>query len=244
MRRRVAWCSLVLMAFVGGKGYAQQPGTTVQLPTLSVFSGSTTVVVPDRGSTYMGGISRAASGRNEFGVPMLPFRPFRNTASGYERSVSSLRVSATIHDFEAMDEFLLSRPTSFSQRQAVGRRQTVQQYAMRRPGMQQRAFPPWPDPRVGRSWELATPQPEVSAASQVARIRAQSHSRQVAAAAEAVELFERGKKAEESGKLGVAKIYYRMAARQADDRLRLQVAARLEVISRIETGSQVARNGP
>ncbi|MEE8451019.1 MAG: hypothetical protein V3R99_03860 [Thermoguttaceae bacterium] len=242
MRRRVAWCSLVLLTLAGGKGHAQQP-TTVQLPTLSVFSGRTTVVVPDRGSTYMGGVRRAASGRSEFGVPMLPFRPFRNTAIGNERSVSSLRVSATVHDFEAMDEFLLSRPTSFRQ-----------QHAMQRPTMQQRVFLPWPaapataayrpDPRVGSSWKLATPQPEVSVENRVARIQAQSRGRRVAEAAEAADFFERGKKAEESGKLSVAKIYYRMAARRADDQLRSAVVARLEAIARTETGSQVAQNGP
>ena len=220
MRRRVAWCSLVALAVAVADGHAQQP-TTVQLPTLSTFSGRTTVVVPDRGSVYMGGIRRAASGRSEFGVPMLPLRPFRNTAVGNERSVSSLHVTATIHDFEAMDEFLLSRPTSFRR-----------QHAMERPAIRQRATASHrPDPRVGSSWKLATPRPEVSAESRVARIQVQSHSRRVAAAAEAADFFEQGRKAEESGKLGVAKIYYRMATRGADDPLRSHLVARLAAIA-------------
>lgn len=127
MRRRVTWLSLIVVGVVASSAFAQPPvggsleqtttewpGTTVQLPTFSFFSVGTTVSVPDRGSAYLGGIKRAATGRNEFGVPMLPFRPFKNTGIGREVSASSVHVTATIHDFEAMDEFLLSQPTAFS----------------------------------------------------------------------------------------------------------------------------------
>jgi len=243
----VAWCSLVLLTLVVGQGRAQQP-TTVQLPTFSTFSSSSTVVVPDGGSVTMGSISRAASGRSEFGVPMLPFRPFRNTAIGSERSVSSLRVSATIHDFEAMDRFLLSQPTSFRALQAPQRVGMQQQASLPRPAAPATLAPATvahrSDPRIGSSWELSTPRSEASAESRVAQIQAESQSRRGAAAAEAAEFFERGKQAEESGKLGVAKIYYRMATRQATDPLRSQATARLAAIARMENGPQVAQSGP
>jgi hypothetical protein len=85
----------------------------VQLPTLSSFRTNTTVSVPDRGSVYTGGINRAADGRNEFGTPLLPLR---NRSIGSQRSASSVWTSVYIHDFEAMDEALLSqaRGSAFS----------------------------------------------------------------------------------------------------------------------------------
>ena len=82
----------------------------MQLPTFSYFSVNTTVTVPDRGSAYLGGVNRAAEGRNEFGTPLLPFRPFRNVGIGRETSASGMWVTATIHDFDAMDRYLLSAP--------------------------------------------------------------------------------------------------------------------------------------
>ena len=62
----------------------------MQLPTVSAFTVNTTVSVPDRGSALLGGISRASSGRNEFGVPLAPFRPFRNSAIGHEVGASTV----------------------------------------------------------------------------------------------------------------------------------------------------------
>ena len=58
-----------------------QPAVTVQLPTFSFATVSTTVNVPDGGATYMGGINCALSGRTEYGVPGLPFLVSRTAAS-------------------------------------------------------------------------------------------------------------------------------------------------------------------
>ena len=49
----------------------RNPGTTVQLPTFSYVTVTTTVSVPDGGTVLLGGIKRLSEGRNEFGVPML-----------------------------------------------------------------------------------------------------------------------------------------------------------------------------
>ena len=83
MRRVCAAClSLACWAVGAGSAVAQQGATTVQLPTYSFFSVNTTVTVPDRGSADLGGVNRVAEGRNEFGTPLLPFRPFRNVGIG------------------------------------------------------------------------------------------------------------------------------------------------------------------
>ena len=46
-------------------------GTTVQLPTFSFVTVTTTVSVPDGGTVLLGGIKRLSEGRNEYGVPIL-----------------------------------------------------------------------------------------------------------------------------------------------------------------------------
>ena len=84
---------------------------TVQLPTFSFASVGTTVMVPDRGSAFLGGINRASDGRSEFGVPGIAFPGFQNRGIGQDRSATSFWATATIHDFDAMDQALLNTPS-------------------------------------------------------------------------------------------------------------------------------------
>ncbi len=79
---------------------------TVQLPTFHVFSVATTVVVPDRGSMYLGGVNRASFGSNTNGVPGLG-RLFANRGIGSEVSSSGAHVAATIMDLEEIDRAVL-----------------------------------------------------------------------------------------------------------------------------------------
>ncbi len=113
MRTISAALAAMLVALGAGTALAQRPGSTVQLPTLSQFSVNTTVSVPDSGSGYLGGIGRGGFGGDEFGIPFGPGRPWRNSALGAQGSVSGASVTATIHDFRAMDEALLSQPTQW-----------------------------------------------------------------------------------------------------------------------------------
>ena len=80
------------------------PATSVQLPTFSNFGAATTVDVPDGGDALLGGVNRAAEGRNEFGAPGLP----KNRATGATNSAHSLRATAKVHNMAEMDEQLLS----------------------------------------------------------------------------------------------------------------------------------------
>ena len=53
-------------------------GTTVQLPSFSFVTVTTTVSVPDGGTVLLGGIKRLQEGRTERGVPMLSKLPYIN----------------------------------------------------------------------------------------------------------------------------------------------------------------------
>jgi len=73
-------------------------GTTVQLPTFSFVTVTTTVSVPDGGTVLLGGVKRLSEGRTERGVPMLnklPYvqRLFKNVGIG--RDTQSLMMMVT-----------------------------------------------------------------------------------------------------------------------------------------------------
>ena len=86
-------------------------GTTVQLPTFSFVTVTTTVSVPDGGTVLLGGIKRLSEGRNEFGVPMLnklPYisRLFKNVGIGREAQSLMMMVTPRIIIQEEEEEQL------------------------------------------------------------------------------------------------------------------------------------------
>lgn len=115
MLSRTIACSLFaglgLLVFQPGNAFGQ---LTVQQPVFGVNSVATTVSVPDRGRAHLGSISRARDSRTHFG----PFRP--GTSTGLDREHSSMSVGVFIHDFEAMDQYLLSQGTSQPAPQLTG----------------------------------------------------------------------------------------------------------------------------
>ena len=73
-------------------------GTTVQLPTFSFVTVTTTVSVPDGGTVLLGGVKRLSEGRTERGVPMLNKLPYVNRLFknvGIGRDTSSLMMMVT-----------------------------------------------------------------------------------------------------------------------------------------------------
>lgn len=73
-------------------------GVTVQLPTFSFVTVTTTVSVPDGGTVLLGGIKRLSEGRTEFGVPILDKIPYLNRLFknvGIGRETSSLMMMVT-----------------------------------------------------------------------------------------------------------------------------------------------------
>ncbi|MGI6418578.1 MAG: hypothetical protein ACOX1P_23265 [Thermoguttaceae bacterium] len=86
-------------------------GTTVQLPTFSYVTVTTTVSVPDGGTVLLGGIKRLSEGRSEFGVPMLnklPYvnRLFKNVGIGRETQSLMMMVTPRIIIQEEEEERL------------------------------------------------------------------------------------------------------------------------------------------
>ncbi len=247
MRCLAVWILFIAVgAAVVPRAVAQQ---AVQLPTFSQFSTSTTVSVPDRGSAFMGGINRSSSGRNSFRSPLLPFRPFRNTAIGSEQSAMNMHVSAWIHDFEAMDEYLLGQPARTVQGGPIGRNFTATD--PRPAGLD----PAWnPAGRSGAHVAAARPsqaqwQPtrEAPPAVSLLSVDDERRRREVQAenrSSEAQAFFLRGQEAEAAGKANVARIYYQMAARRATGEFQNEILARLRATAHPEAEHAVAAHGP
>jgi general secretion pathway protein D len=75
-----------------------QRATTVQLPSFSFITVTTTVSVPDGGTVLLGGIKRLSEGRSEFGVPILSKVPYVNRLFknvGIGRETQSLLMMVT-----------------------------------------------------------------------------------------------------------------------------------------------------
>jgi general secretion pathway protein D len=90
----------------------QSQGTTVQLPSFSQVTVTTTVSVPDGGTILLGGIKRLREGRNERSVPIvsrIPYvnRLFRNVGIGRETQSLMLMVTPRIIIEEEEEEKLL-----------------------------------------------------------------------------------------------------------------------------------------
>ena len=95
----------------GNNSTVTNSGTTVQLPTFSFVTVTTTVSVPDGGTVLLGGIKRLSEGRNEFGVPMLDKLPyisrlFKNVGIGRETQSLMMMVTPRIIIQEEEEEKL------------------------------------------------------------------------------------------------------------------------------------------
>lgn len=76
---------------------------TIQQPAIGTFGVATTVVVPDRGSAFLGGVGGALESSKSFG----PFQ--RGSSIGRDVFHRGASTSVFIHDFEAMDRYLLGQ---------------------------------------------------------------------------------------------------------------------------------------
>lgn len=196
---------------------AQAP-TTLQFPTFSSFSASTSVAVPDRGSIVVGGVDRGAEGVLSQGVPGASHVPgasrlFRNQAVGREVGQSSAQVSVWIHDLRAMDEALLAEARS--NRAAVNG--DANDPAASRGGNARGRMAPSGERPVA-----------VDSIAEIQRQRALEVER---AETEARDLLRQGDQASVDGKPGVARIYYQMAARRSPSTLGPEIQARLRRLS-------------
>jgi hypothetical protein len=234
-----AWLCGVVVA--GAAVHAMGQGQAVQLPTYSFTTTSTTVSVPDRGSAYLGGISRAETGRTELGTPILGKLPvagrmFKNVGIGQTRGASSMHVTATIHDFDAMEEALLGgSPSSLSSSSpARGLGDTPAALAGR-------TLQPRNPAALAGSWAPRKADDSAVAGLTLADEQARRVAQQQTRVNEAEAFFERGRQAETDGKPAVARIYYQMVARRAAGDLKQQALARLEAISGTQSSPRIAQ---
>ena len=224
-------CAALVVGVAVSQAAAQQQASAVQLPTYSFFGTGTTVTVPDRGSVYLGGVNRAATGMNEFGVPLLPFAPFHNRAFGTETSAAGTSVSVYIHDFDAMDEALLGQSAASGGLAYENRGVAPRGVAPRQPNA-------WQPPLALGAGDTAS-QPAVG----VEQLRAQHQADQQSWKKDAAFYLERGRLAEQSGKLGVARIYYQMAERRADGTMKAEIQARLAAVNAAAAPAKLAQGG-
>jgi hypothetical protein len=221
MKLRIAWV-WAIVAIGAWAATARGQGTTVQLPTYRTFQSGGSVLVPDRGSALLGGVSRARSSRSELGSP---FRPFGNRAIGSELSAARASVSVYIHDFAAMEEELERAAAASARSKNVAKTP------------------------LGTSAKLAdfaaasdqAQQPAESPLASLEEIRRQRRRDAEARDAEARDFLARGIAAEASGKLQVARIYYQIAAKRASGTLHDEILARLEALRRQQAGQIVRR---
>ena len=80
---------------------------TIQLPAFQQRGVRTTVVIPDRGSISLGGVSGARQSRVRIAPPFLgplaPTRAFRSS-----RGIGNMQIRVWVHDLQAMDAAILA----------------------------------------------------------------------------------------------------------------------------------------
>lgn len=200
--RRFAAALLVAAGGMFSAAEVQAQATTVQLPTFNFFTVTTTVSVPDRGGTSLGGIKRSSDGRNEFGAPLSPLG---NRSIGSERQAANMSVHVTIHNLDELDQDILARAEFVN---------TV-------PAELEKIK------RLAAAGNSSAGQ----AAAGLDTIRAQLAQEKLAEQREALGIFEKGLAAEGEGKYKVARIYYQMALRRAQGELKDLVERRLSLVN-------------
>ncbi len=225
---------VAMISLVGQWSLAQ----TLQLPTFTFFSVSTTVSVPDGGGAFLGGIDRAATGRNEFGVPGLPFPGFQSRSIGQDMGASNVWAKVTIHDLDAMDQAILNSPSpnDFSSVSSRGWNN------MASFPVAPRAIPSLSPNGVSLAGNWRTEASAAPAGGKVAAEEKDRDAQRATRSTEAESYYARGQKAEADGKPNVAKIYYQMASRRATGDFKRQIEARLDSIN--GRTSAVAKNSP
>ena len=91
---------------------------TVQLPSYRVTGISTTVLVPDRGGAYLGGVTSSSIGSSTYGSPLGRGLPGLRRKLGRSTTVGGFSMNATIIDHAELDRAVLAEA---ERRQRAGR---------------------------------------------------------------------------------------------------------------------------
>ncbi|REJ85793.1 MAG: hypothetical protein DWQ34_28380 [Planctomycetota bacterium] len=175
---------------------------TVQQPVVETFSVDTVVSVPDRGRMFFGGVGQSATSTSNYGLA-----PGGSSVGGFS-SHSGMDVGVYIHDLDAMDEYLLSRPTRFNTR------------------------PTEPSTPASRAWSSLQSSATAASSSRNERSRTAVPSSSFRAAGPpqtddngelAAFYIGKARVAESQGKDAVARLCYRMAARYGSQAAQLKL---------------------
>lgn len=202
-------------------GAAGQGASTVQLPTFSFTTATTTVTAPDGGTVLLGGIKRAAESSTDRGVPILGKVPglnrlFRNRGIGRETSSKMIAVTPRIIILEEEE----------AAQTGVG--SVGPTAALPNPRQQQANFLAQNVGRAVPAQVAAGPAPLIADADEVRR---RNDAAKQTEAEEAVVFFAKAKKAEAEGKKGVAKIFYQMAARRTKGEFKNHIDTQIASLS-------------
>ncbi|HEX5445221.1 MAG TPA: hypothetical protein VFW87_15385 [Pirellulales bacterium] len=224
MRIRRGLLTLVISICAADRAVAQAP-SVVQLPSFSFYTVDTTVSVPDRGTASLGGVGRSSTGSTAFGPGLGP----PNRAFGRNLNSSSVSVRASIHDFEALDRATLDRATldratldRAGSRDLHPRSSRPGSSSVRRLGAGPRTF-------AERDATLRADRVPLRSVAEARRLHAASAA---ADESEALADLEHARHAVAQGKPGVAKIYYKIALRQASSKLKPQINRELAALAK------------
>ncbi len=239
MMRQTFFAAIGLTVLGAASAVAQQ---TVQLPTFNFTTVQTTVSVPDGGAGLLGGISRGSEGSVERGVPLLSKMPyldrlFKNRGIGREFGTSNMTVipRIIIQEEEELRQTGISADMPLSELAAAagrGRGAGVDTALARKAAFLSN--------NLARR-ELGEPAGDAGKkALSVEEIQRRNELAKATRKSEAAEYLAKGQRAEADGKLGVAKVYYQMAARRAEGELRDQIAARLAILEGARHATKLA----
>jgi hypothetical protein len=172
----------------------------VQLPSMHTFTVQTSVLVPDSGGTYAGGVGRSFQGSTSRGVPGLgPLG--RNTARGGAVTGTGVMVHATIIDHEELDKLVLEEARAL--REGRGGTET-------------------PRLRAGTSRDASV--------GSLAAIKRELAAEDAAKEAEAEQDFQKAVGYERAGEVALARNYYRVAARKSSGAVKQRAMERLAAL--------------
>jgi hypothetical protein len=189
---------LTLVPLLAATAQAQ----VVQLPSMHTFSIRTSVLVPDRGGTYLGGVNRAAHGSTSRGAGWSPLG--RNVGRGGTVAGTGVMVHATIIDHAELDEMVLEEARAMREVKGLVDADTSR-------------------PRIAP--------PRDSAATSVAAIKRELAAEDDAMEAEAKQDFEKAVAYERAGEGALARNYYRVAARKSTGEIKQKSLQRLAALA-------------
>lgn len=170
----------------------------VQLPSLSTFSVRTSVLVPDSGGAYLGGVNRSSHWMASRGPGWGPLGRTRGRAGGV--SGSGMMVTATIIDNHELDELVLEEARAIRAAKGI-------------------ELPDRTRPRIAV--------PVGSTSISLAAIRRELAAEDAAVERDAEADFQRAQAYDRAGEGALARNYYRVAARKSKGEVKRKALERL-----------------